>query len=448
MQTVPSSSAGDEVIIRLIKHVEALIASISPREPTYVLALSGGLDSCVLLDILTQIKPRPNLQVAHVHHGLSPNADDWGQFCEDLCQKHGIPFHLIKVQVPKDSGTGIEAAARQLRYEALRTVKHDYILLAHHQDDQAETLLIQLSRGAGLKGLAGMPLIDPSKRLLRPLLNIPRDALAEYAVARKLAWVDDESNLDTAYDRNFYRHAVLPVMVQRYPAIRQTLVRSAAHIAEASLLLEEVAQQDAMQYTDQQGALNVHALRSISMPRLHNLLRWWLHHHTGILPTEAGLANIYRQLFHASDDADIKIAVDFANAIYIRRYRGHAYVERNSHEQALPVIWQGEKSLAWAGGTLVFRQASGAGIALARLGDAQLTIKSREGGERFRPHPKRPLRTLKHLLQEAGIPPSRREQLPLVYAGNTLVAVPGIGVAVPYQAQQGEAGLQVTWSAN
>ena len=448
MQTVPSSSAGDDVVVRLIKHVEALLVSIPLRESTYVLALSGGLDSCVLLDILTQLKPRPKLQAVHVHHGLSPNADDWGQFCQDLCQKRGIPFHLIKVQVPKDSGIGIEAAARQLRYQALRTVKHDYILLAHHQDDQAETLLIQLSRGAGLKGLAGMPVIDASKRLLRPLLTIPRDVLAAYALARKLAWVDDESNLDIAYDRNFYRHAVLPVMAQRYPAIRQTLARSAAHIAEASLLLEEVARQDAVQYTDQQGALNLQALELVSIPRLHNLLRWWLHQHTGVLPTEAGLANIYRQLFHASDDADIKIAVDFANAVYIRRYRGHAYIEHNSAEQVLPVVWQGERSLAWAGGTLVFRQASGAGIALARLGDTQLTIKHREGGERFKPHPRRPVRTLKHLLQEAGIPPSRREQLPLVYAGSTLVAVPGIGVAVPYQAQQGEAGLQVTWSAN
>lgn len=420
--------------------------------PTLLLAFSGGVDSCVLLHALAQAKKTLNfnLKAMHVHHGLSPNADQWADFCANTCLAYKVPLEVIKVNVEKGAGWGLEAAAREARYQALLAANADYILLAHHQDDQAETLLLQLLRGAGLKGLSAMAAQDSDRSLLRPLLDIPRLEIEAYAKSAKLAWIEDESNLDTQYDRNYCRHEVMPVLKARFPAASATLARSAAHIAEAADLLDELAEIDA-QTCLLKGLMNVELLAALTLPRAKNLFRWWLSSLGFLAPSKDRLDDMLTQLMIAGADASIKVMLDKANDIYLRRYQGFAYIEINHPEQAseIAMIWQGEDSLTMPDGTqLVFERKQGEGLAIDRLGGHKLRVASRQGGERFKPDLARPTRTLKHLLQEANMPPWLRERLPLIYLDDTLAVVPHIGVNCMMQATERDMGLVITWATD
>ncbi|MEO8418655.1 MAG: tRNA lysidine(34) synthetase TilS [Methylophilaceae bacterium] len=443
----PAGHPAGDVVERLQTHLESLLLPLAQSGKTLLLAFSGGLDSRVLLELLALARRNLNfdLRAMHIHHGLSPNADDWANFCSATCASLNIPLQIEHVQVPLNSGLGLEAAARNARYEALMRVPADYILLAHHEDDQAETLLLQLMRGAGAKGMSGMAKRDEGRRLLRPLLDIPRAELAAFAQHRSLQWVEDESNHDVGYDRNYCRHQILPVLEQRFPAAKHTLARSAAHSAEASQLLDELAEIDAAQY--QQGQqLSLAGLTSLSEPRARNLLRWWLSSNQQALPGSHRLREMLRQLLSARTDAGVKIAVDSANGVWLRRYREFAYLEFNAVTLPIAMVWQGESELCLPDNSrLVFEQKTGCGLAFARLGINKLRISHRMGGERFKPELAKPTRTLKHLLQEANMPPWQRERLPLIYCDDVLAVVPGVGVACSMQAGEQEPGLVIVW---
>lgn len=300
---------------------------------TLLLGLSGGLDSRVLLHLLVQLRSRLkfDLSAMHVHHGISPHADAWAQFCADLCVRDQVPFEVVRVSVPRDSGLGLEAAARAERYRVLLGRSADAVMLAHHEDDQAETILLQLLRGAGVKGLAAMG--ESSERqpatggrekpILRPLLNVSRAELLDYAKAHDLQWIEDESNLDLAYDRNFLRHHVLPQMEQRFPACRRTLARSASHLAEAAELLEEIAREDASKAVVD-SKLNLAELGKLSASRANNLLRYWLTEVSGMNLSAARIADICRQLLDARIDARIGIKIGSRT---LRRKRSMAFME-------------------------------------------------------------------------------------------------------------------------
>ncbi|BCM25313.1 tRNA lysidine(34) synthetase TilS [Methyloradius palustris] len=427
-------------------HIADFIQPLELKGQTLVLALSGGLDSRVLLHLLASQQKNIGfkLRAVHVHHGLSPNAEKWAEFCRTICNEIDIPIDVIYVKVPLDSGLGIEAAARNSRYKALiENSGQDQIVLAHHQDDQAETLLLQLLRGAGAKGLAAMAAIDQKRRLLRPLLDVLRHQLEAYATAHDLAWIEDESNEDEHYDRNFCRHQILPVLTQRFPAVSQNLARSASHLAEASALLDELASLDARTIAHHQ--IDVAALSQLSDARARNLLRWWLAQQEQPLPNTNRLQEMLHQLLSAKSDAALKVAVDAQNDIWLRRYQGMAYIQKNAEALPIAMIWQGEAELVLPDGSrLLFERKSGAGLAAERLGINKLRVSHRVGGERFKPDWARPTRTLKHLLQEAHIPPWQREHLPLIYWDETLAIVPGIGVACELQAREDEPGLVVS----
>lgn len=403
----------------------------------------------MLLHALVQAKKKLdfNLHAMHVHHGLSPNADSWADFCAKTCTTYQVPFELVKVKVEKTAGLGIEAAAREARYQALFAANADFIALAHHQDDQSETILLQLLRGAGLKGLSAMASQDADRSLLRPLLDISRLEIEAYAKASNLAWIEDESNLDTQYDRNYCRHEVMPVLKARFPAASATLARSAAHIAEAADLLDELAQIDA-QACLLEGRMNVELLAGLNLPRAKNLFRWWLASMDFSAPSKDRLDDMLTQLINAGADARLKILLDKTSDTYLRRYQGFAYIESNYPEQPseIAMIWQGEDSLTMPDGTqLLFERKQGEGLAIDRLGGHKLRIASRNGGERFKPDLARPTRTLKHLLQEANMAPWLRERLPLVYLDDTLAVVPSIGVDCMMQANERDMGLVITW---
>ena len=369
-------------------------------------ALSGGVDSVVLLHL---VKER-GVRAIHVHHGLSPNADAWAQFCRKLCRQWEVPLTIRRVRVAK-AGEGPEAAARAARYGVLKKSPFDVVFLAHHLDDQAETVLMNLLRGAGVAGARGMPAEGRfgGKRLLRPLLGVSRDDILAYAAAHGLQWVEDESNADETLTRNFVRRRLAPLIATRFPRWRESLARAARHFAgvelDARALLREF--------------LAAQGLRA---------------------PSEAKLVEMLKQL--TSRGARTLVEHE---GMHLRVYRGRLSVEPAAPEAPFaPLRWQGEPRLAIPalGGELRFRRSRGRGI------DAKhqsLLVRLRAGGERLQPDPRRPRRSLKNLFQEAGVPPWQRERLPLLFSGETLVWAPGLGVDAAYQAPPRGLGVLPEW---
>ena len=433
-------------------HLNAVLVNVFIQKkcanPKLTLAFSGGLDSTVLLHVLFKINKTLAFQLSahHVHHGLSSHADAWADFCALTCANLRVPLTISKVNINKNSGFGIEATARKARYQALLSTEAQFICLAHHQNDQAETLLLQLARGAGVKGLAGMA--SSNGKLLRPLLDVPRSFLEAYATQHQLTFIEDESNADTKFNRNFMRHKVLPILEQSYPSIHQTLGRSAQNMAIASDLLDELALLDAMQAgfdANQNSTIGLATFKNLSEARVNNCLRWWMAQNGLQMPSQQQLQQINQQLIHAKIDAAIKLKV--SENLSLRRYQNRAYLVQDLPPNA-PVnwLWQGEDVIHLPNKTqLIFSKQMGAGISLRKTEHATLRIKSREGNERFLPQLGRPKRSLKVMLQNADLPSWQREQLPLIFMNELLVIIPNIGVDASLQASEDEMGLKVSW---
>jgi tRNA(Ile)-lysidine synthase len=433
--------------------------SESAHRPRLTLGLSGGVDSVVLLHVLAGLQAELafglafDLSALHVHHGLSPHADAWAEFCAVVCRGLRVPLKVVCVRVDRNSGLGLEAAAREARYRAYADADADWIVLAHHGDDQAETLLLNLLRGAGVPGAAAMPesrllaMSDglPRAGLLRPLLAVSRAAIEAYAHSHGLSWIEDESNRDTVYRRNFLRADILPRLAMRFPQANASLARAAEHFAEAAELLSELAELDLGAVRLGEG-LSIAGLSGLSSARAKNLLRHWLLKMGVAMPDARHLSEIYRQLLEAGPDTAVAIRVGRkGQGLDIRRYRGSAYLVPEMPSPAA-CLWRGEPELPWAGGRLHFAQTEGSGIRAERLGNWPVVVRLREGGEHFRPDARRPSRSLKKLLQESAIPPWRRDVLPCLGCGEELVWVAGLGVALAWQCEPGEPGWAASWS--
>lgn len=425
-----------------------------------MVGLSGGVDSVVLLHLLCQFAPRFSwrLTATHVHHGISPNADGWADFCSVLCARLCIPLHIERVDIAPLRAHGLEAAARRLRHAAFANQPCDYVALAHHADDQVETLFLQLLRGAGVRGASSMPFIkrvaqpSPLKRegdaprcpvLLRPLLSFTRQEILDYAALHDLEWIEDESNADEGYPRNFLRHRLLPLLSEKFPAYRETLTRSTRHFAEAAELLDDLARLDAVKAMSAD-TLSVAALQTLSLPRAKNLLRYYLHQLGAPMPQVVQLDDMLHQLCGAREDAAVCISF---GGWQVRRYQGRVYASRALGEfnRSLVLPWCGEDRLSWpaTNSCVVFEHGAGQGISLAKLQRAPVTLRLRQGGESLRPSSNAATRTLKNLLQEQRIPPWQRDRLPLLYCGEELVCMPGVAIAAEYQASENEAGIGV-----
>lgn len=409
------------------------------------LALSGGLDSVVLLDLLKPLGAKLGFQFSaiHVNHQLSSRAGEWAEFCAGLCMDYEIPLQIVAVNVAEAVGESLEAAARAARYAALLACKADFIVLAHHLDDQVETLLLQLLRGCGVAGASAMA--EHSGRLLRPLLQVSRSTLEEHARRRGLSWVDDESNADTRFDRNFLRHRLLPVVAERFPGYRETLGRASRNFSESACLQDELAAHDAVAAI-RDGRLLVAALGRLSFARAKNLLRYYLKQHAILAPSAARIEDTLHQLLKAGADAGIRVAF---GRVELRRFLGQVWVIplRAPPPLSMCHAWQGEGAieLPELGGILKFWAVRGQGVSLAHLQQELPTIRVRQGGERLQPDCRRPRRSLKHLFQEAGLPPWERSRMPLLYSGETLVAATGVGVDCAYQAKPDEPGIMLEW---
>lgn len=430
----------------------------SRETPHFLLAFSGGLDSTVLLHLLAQAKSRYafELHALHINHHLNVNADKWADFCAHSCFELNVSFQVKHVNLADDFSLGIEAAARQLRYKALfdyqigvstnQKVHPDAIITAHHQDDQAETLLLQLIRGAGVKGLASMPEANSVNRLYRPFLPLSRQIIHEYALHNNLTWCEDESNSNVHYERNFVRHALLPILEKRHPAIKSIIARTASHMAEANHLLDNLAIIDAENLI-KKNQLCLAGLSALSEPRAKNLLRWWFSQNNLIMPNSDYLNEIIEQLFNAKLDAGIKIylkTLNDAQHLVLRCFQKKVYLSQDQQLQATDLLWSGEPELMLPNGDLLkFNKMTGSGLAL-RPGLNTLKVTNRHGGERFQPNALRPTRSLKYLMQEAHIPPWERPFLPLIYWDAILAYVPDIGIAHHLQARENELGLVIS----
>ncbi len=419
-----------------------------PAAQRYWVALSGGLDSTVLLQALAGRRDAlpGELRAVHVDHGLNPRSRDWQRHCERLCAALGVPLECRRVEVSPATGESLEAVAREQRYAAFRSLLSpgDLLLLAQHQDDQLETFLLQALRGAGVRGLAAMPeeALSEGLHLARPLLPYPRAELEAWARAEGLAWVEDPSNADTGFDRNYLRHEVLSRLKARWPAAGETLSRSARLCAEADGLMRELAEEDATCY-HLGDTLPLKALVELSAPRARNLLRYWLQGRGLALPPAHKLEEILRQ---AGARTDRNPCVDWEGA-EVRRYRLRLYAQRPvAPAPAGFSLKPGAIHELGAGlGALRLVPAQGEGLRAALCGPAGLTVDFRQGGESCRPAGKAHQRPLKKWLQELHVVPWLRDRLPLLHAGDELLAVAGLFVCEPHAARAGEAGLRIEW---
>ncbi len=414
----------------------AVLATL-PRVRAWRLALSGGGDSVVLLDLMARLRPRLDAPLAalHVHHGLQPEADAWAERCQALCRAREVPCQVLSVQVRRRRGESREAAARRARYDALARALPSGagLLVAHHQDDQAETVLLNLLRGAGCAGLAAMPEARPFARgwLLRPLLGFRRQALRDYARAHGLSWVEDPSNADPAFDRNYLRHHVLPRLEARWPRVVPALQRASRNAAEAEAVARELAAADLDRLAGADGSLPVAALRALSGPRRRALLRHWLRlGGTPVTPDRARLAALEHDLLDSRHDARPALVLGRCT---VYRWRDRLYRRPTLPEPPVGRRWSwrldGPLHIPELGLYLEPQPVRQALPALS-AGDT-LTVRLREGGERLRPRGAAHHRPLKHWLQEWGVPPWRRARIPLLYRDDRLLAVWGLAVAAP-----------------
>jgi tRNA(Ile)-lysidine synthase len=427
--------------------VERALAPLAGRR--LGIALSGGRDSVALLSACAEVAPAHAvaLTAIHVHHGLSPRADDWVAACERLAAMHGVPLVVRRVRVAHAEALGVEAAARAARYaalrEAAREVSCDAIALAHHRDDQAETLLLQLLRGAGPHGLAGMPATRQDADgvvWLRPLLDVPRAAIEAWVRERGLAYVDDDSNASARHRRNALRLDVMPALERAFPAAAKTLARAAMHQADAARLLDDIAQRDA-EVAVRDDALDCAAIAALPPERARNLLRWYLRTNGLPVPSTARLAAMLAQL--GAPRRDARVLLEHAGRV-IGVHRGRAML----HAPPPPpyaLTWQGEADLRLPHGRLAFVASRGEGLAAERLAGRAVTVAGRSGGERFRPDASRPRRALAAWLAEAALPPWERDALPLVLCDGEVVAVAAFAVDAHWRAVGAAPGWRLDW---
>ena len=414
----------------------------SPKSPKRIaVALSGGLDSVVLLDTVcrsqaTGKEPALDIYAFHIHHGLQKQADDWLLFCEKLAKKYQIQFDFRLLHLGNEKSAGnVEGRARKARYEALAELceQHEIadLLLAHHQNDQAETVLLQLLRGSGIAGLSGMPnareLRTPNKEitLWRPLLNQSRTDLESYAKEHKLKWVEDPSNQDDVFKRNAIRKQIIPRLEKLQPEAVANLARSASLIGESQVLLDRLAQIDGKAIY-QDGAIAINPLKVLAnhdLPTAKNVLRYWLKTKGLAMPSQERLCAWWQDLESVKSDAQLEWVHD---GQAIRLWRGQLQVVAEQEGQWVFKSVPSKSNKPGLSASWIKRaQKDGLISTKARLGSEKLQIKANA-----------PRRTLKNLFQEGDVPPWQRHA-PLLYIGQELIAVAGVGVSYPHLVHSG-----------
>ena len=415
-------------------------SSASPKTSKRVaVALSGGLDSVVLLDMVCKARQADSAQeiwVFHIHHGLQKPADQWLEFCKKLAKKYQVHFDFRLLHFTDKTQGNIEAKARAGRYEALAELCVEYdiqdLLLAHHQNDQAETVLLQLLRGAGVAGLSGMPkerILNSDRKaitLYRPLLKQNRSELEAYAKVHGLKWIEDPSNQDTSFRRNAIRKQIIPRLAKIQPEAIANLARSAELMAESQKLLDRLAKQDGKAIL-QKTALKLKPLLNLAkqdLPAANNLMRYWLKLNDLAMPSQERLESWWEDLVKVRADAHLEWVHDESS---IRLWRGILQVANPQLGQWIfKTVLTSSKELGLPAALIKAAQAEG-----------QIFLRERQGSEKIQIKLNSPRKTLKNLFQEADVPPWQR-QAPLLYIGDELIAVAGVGVSYPHLVSSGK----------
>jgi tRNA(Ile)-lysidine synthase len=416
-----------------------------------VVAISGGADSACLLTALTQLAtPFRKLPVraVHVDHGLQPAAADFRRACEELCRRSSIPLHVVAVVVDPANGVSIEAAAREARYRGIarQLEAGECLLTAHHAEDQAETVLLQLLRGAGVKGLSAMPMCREwcGGWHLRPLLDVAQRELRKFGEEAGVIAVQDPMNLDIRFDRAYLRERLWPLIEARWPGAAIALSRTARHFADAQELLDQSAAL-AVQKLRDGATLSVTGLRALGAAEQRNALRYWIAGHAVVPPSTARLHEALRQIIAA--DADHLPAVIWGQHA-LRRYRDRLFLTRaNPPCLGEPRQWTiasgAALDLGGELGTLQWSPQAG-GLDAARL-PPTLSVRQRRGGETLKLHPRARTHSVQHLCQSSGVVPWMRDALPLVYAGNSLIAVGDLWQDARWCVAAGAPGFGCVW---
>ena len=422
-----------------------------PPDSSLVVGFSGGLDSTVLLALAARWSKEQgvSLRAIHIAHGLLAAAEDWPAHCAQVAEQLGVPCQTIAVQVKLGPRVSLEAAARDARYQALADAMqpNDILLTGHHLDDQAETLLLALKRGAGIAGLAAMPERKPfgeqkkNNQQWRPLLTCSRHSLEAYAKLHQLSWVEDPSNNDDAFDRNFLRNRILPGLLAQWPSFNHTLARSAELCAEQMDLAQEVAGQDLPGLMNEQSGLMIAGLQALSPARRSNVLRHWLQLHQ-IHPGRSQLQAIWQEVALARADATPEVRL---GASRVCRYQGALYVPPTLAESRPLADIVAEQWLNCGAGLLRLSAVSQGAHLAGDLVLAQLRIAFQVPGLRARPVGRAGSRPLKKLWQEYGVPPWQRAHIPLLMQGDTLVAALGLFVCQEFSPDPAETGWRLEW---
>ncbi len=388
-----------------------------------IVGYSGGLDSTVLLHQLTQCKNpeiTSKLIAVHVNHGLSDSADDWQNHCITQCQKLKVPIKALSIKIKPEKGESLEAIARAARYQALASfmTANSFLVTAHHEDDQIETFLLQLFRGAGIKGLAAMPEIRPFTRgyLFRPLLSFTKKALEAYAIKHHLSWIEDDSNTDFRIRRNFIRHQILPELNKLWPNLNKPILRTIAHQQSANQLLDDLAKID-LKALKKQNTLSIDGLLSLSFQRRFNALRYWMQTNYETVPSQMLLQQIERSILKAREDS---LPLINFQRLQIRRFRNNLYClpTPKDFDTSQVITWHSpDKPLRIADLNITLDPAI---LADFEIHQKKVTVKFRQGGEKiYMPKRKKTLK-LKNLMLELAIPPWERDRVPLIYVDDVL----------------------------
>ena len=414
----------------------------------FLLAFSGGLDSTVLLHRLVRWReqdPTIQLRAIHIHHGLSANADGWVAHCQQVCQQWQVPL-LVERVVLGDEGLGIEAHARQARYQAFRMalLPGEALVTAQHLDDQCETFLLALKRGSGPTGLSAMSGESnfAGTKLLRPLLNERRESLYQWAMTHQLTWIEDESNQDDAYDRNFLRLRIVPLLSARWPHFAEAVARSASLCGEQEQLLDEMLAAELATLMAEDGSLAVEPLTTLSAPRRAALLRRWLSAHNALMPSRDVPERIWREVAQAREDAFPCLRLgDFTVRRYQQRLHWVKYIPGQTEavlswpDISKPLLLPADLGeLALQPGGALREPNQGDTVTIRFRASGNLHIVGRHGG-----------RKLKKIWQELGVAPWRRDTTPLLFYGETLIAAADdLFVTQEGRVEQGK-GVQMVW---
>lgn len=426
----------------LTRPVQALQA-----EASLLVALSGGLDSTVLLHTVVHCLSGSSvrLRAVHINHQLQSNARETEDFCRQLCQQLGVDLVVERVSVAATTGpaAGLEAGARKARYDVFERlmVGGDTLLMAHHQDDQAETMLFRMIRGTGLAGLAGIPARRRLGRgwLVRPFLAVSREQLHGWARELGLAWQDDPSNDDERFDRNFLRKSIIPLLKERWPNLLVRMDRSSQACREGAELAQALAQLRLQSLSGPEGELSVDGVRALSLTEQKNLLRWWITQSGFSVPERRDWAQVLADLLEAGADREPELPGD---GFAVRRFQAALYLVR---DPKMPLgdtrLLEPDHPLLWGDYRIVLQKAQqkvGAGTQIPRI-----RVAGRQGGERIRPCPQGPSKPLKKWLQDKAVPPWERARLPLLSMDGELIGVGQIWLSPGFQGAAPESGWRI-----